>query len=43
MDIDPLSGVEIESMLAKIYATPPDVVDRARAILREGKGLTRTK
>jgi hypothetical protein len=43
MEIDPLSGVEIESMLAKIYATPTDVVDRARAILRVGKGLTTTK
>jgi tripartite-type tricarboxylate transporter receptor subunit TctC len=43
MEIDPLSGVEIEAMLAKIYATPTDVVDRARAILRVGKGLTTTK
>jgi hypothetical protein len=43
MEIDPLTGTEIESMLAKIYATPSDVVDRAKAILKEGKGLTTTK
>jgi hypothetical protein len=30
LDLDPISGEELQAIAAKIYATPPDVVERAR-------------
>jgi tripartite-type tricarboxylate transporter receptor subunit TctC len=30
LDLDPISGEELQTLAAKIYATPPDVVERAR-------------
>ncbi len=32
MDVDPVSGQAIEALLTRIYASPPDVVARAREI-----------
>jgi hypothetical protein len=29
MDIDPMTGSQIDELLAQIYATPPDVVAKA--------------
>jgi hypothetical protein len=30
LDLDPISGDELQTIAAKMYATPPDVVERAR-------------
>jgi tripartite-type tricarboxylate transporter receptor subunit TctC len=30
LDLDPISGEELQSIAAKMYATTPDVVERAR-------------
>ena len=30
LDLDPISGEELQSIAARIYATPADVVERAR-------------
>jgi tripartite-type tricarboxylate transporter receptor subunit TctC len=30
LDLDPISGEELQTIAAKMYATPPDVVERAR-------------
>jgi tripartite-type tricarboxylate transporter receptor subunit TctC len=37
MEIAPLSGAAIDQMLAKIYASPPDVVKAAQEALKFGK------
>jgi tripartite-type tricarboxylate transporter receptor subunit TctC len=37
LDIDPISGPEIERMLQKVYANTPDVVARAKEALQGGK------
>jgi tripartite-type tricarboxylate transporter receptor subunit TctC len=33
IDIDPVSGEELQSLIEKIYATPPALVARAKAAL----------
>ena len=30
LDVDPMTGREIESMLARLFATPSNVIERAR-------------
>ena len=35
MDIDPMTGKEIDGLLAQIYATPPDVVAKAAQAIAE--------
>ena len=37
MDVAPVSGEEIETLLKRIYASPPDVVARAREITERGR------
>lgn len=37
VDIDPVPGDELQSLIAKIYATPPELVERAKAALVEHK------
>jgi tripartite-type tricarboxylate transporter receptor subunit TctC len=37
LDIDPISGPEIEAMLQKVYASTPDVIARAKEALQGGK------
>jgi tripartite-type tricarboxylate transporter receptor subunit TctC len=37
VDIDPVPGEELQSLIAKIYATPPALVERAKAALVEHK------
>ncbi len=34
LELSPVSGVEIQAMLARVYATPPEVVERARDAMR---------
>ena len=34
VDIAPLSGVKVQELVAKLYATPKDIVARARAAIR---------
>lgn len=34
VDIEPLSGAKVQEVVAKLYATPPAVVDRARKAIR---------
>jgi tripartite-type tricarboxylate transporter receptor subunit TctC len=43
LDIDPVSGDEIQSLVRRVYASPPDVVTRARAAIKEGMGKTVTR
>lgn len=33
LDLDPLSGEEVQDLVAKVYATPPNVLKRARQAL----------
>ena len=37
MEVSPLSGLEIENLIANIYASPSDVVARAREIVSTGR------
>lgn len=37
MDVAPVSGEEIEALLTRIYASPPEVVARAREITERGR------
>jgi hypothetical protein len=30
-----MSGADVESEIAKLYATPPEILQRARALLKE--------
>jgi tripartite-type tricarboxylate transporter receptor subunit TctC len=34
IDIAPLSGAKVQDVVAKLYATPRDIVERARAAIR---------
>jgi len=34
LDIDPVSGVQLEALIKKIYATPKDVVDKVGALIK---------
>ena len=43
LEVDSMRGVEIEALLRKIYATPPEVVARARAAIEDGKNVTTSK
>ena len=35
VDIEPLSGAKVQEVIAKLYATPKDVVERARKAIRQ--------
>ncbi len=43
LEVDPARGVEIEALVRKIYASPPEVVARAKAAMEEGKKVTTSK
>ena len=32
LDVDPVSGAEMQALVARLYATPPDVIDLVRKI-----------
>ena len=34
IDIEPLSGAKVQDVVAKLYATPPAIVERARKAIR---------
>ena len=34
IDIEPLSGARVQDVVAKLYATPPVIVERARKAIR---------
>jgi hypothetical protein len=34
LDIEPLSGAKVQDVVAKLYATPPAIVERARKAIR---------
>ena len=36
LDVEPVSGAEVEALLKEIYAAPPDVVRLATELVREG-------
>jgi tripartite-type tricarboxylate transporter receptor subunit TctC len=40
LEIDPVGGEEIASLVRSVYASPPGVVARARAAIKEGMGKT---
>ena len=37
MDVNPVSGAEVEKLVAELYKTPPDVVAEAKAAISAGK------
>jgi len=37
VEVDPVSGETIAALLQRIYASPPDVVARARAVVEQGR------
>lgn len=37
MDVNPVSGAEIEKLVAELYSTPPDVIAQAKAAISSGK------
>ena len=37
MDVNPVSGADIEKLVAEVYATPPEIVKEARAVITGGK------
>jgi tripartite-type tricarboxylate transporter receptor subunit TctC len=43
LDAEPISGAEIAALVKKIYASPPDVIARAKAALEDGKTVTSRK
>jgi hypothetical protein len=40
LDVDPVSGDEIQALVRRVYASPPEVVARARAAIKDGMGKT---
>ena len=40
LEIDPVPGDEIQALVRQIYASPSDVVARARAAIKDGMGRT---
>jgi tripartite-type tricarboxylate transporter receptor subunit TctC len=43
LEVDPASGAEIEAQVHKMYASPPDVIARARTAIEDGKKVTTSK
>jgi tripartite-type tricarboxylate transporter receptor subunit TctC len=43
LEIDPVGGEEIGALVRSVYASPPAVVERARASIKEGMGKTVSK
>jgi tripartite-type tricarboxylate transporter receptor subunit TctC len=43
MEVDPVSGAELEAVIRKVYATPSDVVARVKSVLEAGKKVTSSK
>jgi tripartite-type tricarboxylate transporter receptor subunit TctC len=41
LDVDPVSGEQIAALVRKVYATPGEVVARARAVLESGKSVSK--
>ncbi len=37
MDVNPVSGAEVEKLVAELYRTPPDVIAEAKAAISAGK------
>jgi len=37
MDVNPVSGADIEKLVAEVYATPPEIVKEARTVITGGK------
>jgi tripartite-type tricarboxylate transporter receptor subunit TctC len=35
LEVDPVSGPEIQALVEKIYSSPPEVIQRAKAVLDE--------
>lgn len=35
LEVEPLSGAEIEALIDRVYASPPEVIERAKAVLDE--------
>ena len=34
IDLSPMTGQEVEAMVARIFASPPDIVERAKVAVR---------
>jgi tripartite-type tricarboxylate transporter receptor subunit TctC len=40
LEVEPVSGDEIQELVRRVYASPPDVIARARAAVKEAMGKT---
>jgi hypothetical protein len=40
LDVDPVPGDQIQALVRDVYASPPAVIARARAAIKEGMGRT---
>jgi tripartite-type tricarboxylate transporter receptor subunit TctC len=40
LEVDPVSGDQIKALVRSVYASPPAVIERARAAIKDGMGRT---
>jgi tripartite-type tricarboxylate transporter receptor subunit TctC len=43
LDTDAVKGAELEALVNRLYASPPDVIARARQAMEDGKKVTTKK
>jgi tripartite-type tricarboxylate transporter receptor subunit TctC len=43
LEVDPMSGADIQALVDRLYSTPPELIERTKAVLEEGKTRTTTK
>ena len=39
IDVDPMTGAEMDRMFKNVYATPPDVVERTKVLLKRAGAI----
>jgi hypothetical protein len=43
LEAEPAKGADIAALVDRIYASPPDVIARAKAAMEDGKKITSSK
>ena len=43
LEVDPMSGADVQALVERLYSTPPEIIERTKALLAEGKTLPTTK
>jgi hypothetical protein len=43
LDPDPMNGAGVAALVDRIYASPPDVIARAKVAIEDGKKMTTSK